>query len=141
MTADNVEERTTTRAAALGFKPGERVVRLSDPRGIDWTIEREIERLTGHDLIGKDDEDEELADVGLLWRRNSKSGIRLERVLKETMGWTRSNVVCLITPAAGHDGHFEPEEIDLAAMLQMFSVVRSGDIGTDWVGARLTPKE
>lgn len=122
--------------ALLGVQSGHLVWELGADGDCDAALREAFAATEGVDLIGEDEDPDDVVDVVILWWRDD-DGDLVDALVDAIGPLADHGVVWLLTPKPGRDGHVEAEDIADAsptAGLQQTSTVSAG---RDWQGTRL----
>lgn len=122
--------------ALLGVQPGHLVWELGADGDCDAALRAELGSADGVDLIGEDDDPDDVVDVVVLWWRDD-DGDLVDALVDAIGPLADHGVVWLLTPKPGRAGHVEAEDIADAAPTAGLQQTSTVSAGRDWQGTRL----
>ena len=122
--------------ALLGVQPGHVVWELGVDGDCDEQLREAFGSAEGVELIGEDEDPDDVVDVVLLWWRED-DGDLVDALVDAIGPLADHGVVWLLTPKPGRDGHVEPEDISDSAPTAGLQQTSTVSAGRDWQGTRL----
>ena len=122
--------------ALLGVQPGHLVWELGADGGCDAALRDAFAAADGVDLIGEDEDPDDVVDIVVLWWRD-EDGDLVDALVDAIGPLADHGVVWLLTPKPGRDGHVEAEDIADAAPTAGLQQTSTVSAGRDWQGTRL----
>jgi hypothetical protein len=134
--AENSASRT--KAARLGFKPGQVLQEFGYDDDVDVELRAGIEEITGTEL--EDEDAQDVMDGVVYWWRDG-DGDLVDGLVDALTNLVEGGVIWLLTPKAGRSGHVEPSDIEDAAPTAGLHATSTVTASADWTGTRLaSPK-
>lgn len=125
-------------AATLGFKPDTVIQELGWDEDVDEELRSDIEKETGHELVGGDIGD--VVDGVILWWRED-DGDLVDALVDTLQDLVEGGMIWLLTPKIGRTGYVENADISEAAPVAGLSTTTTSSASADWAATRLsTPK-
>jgi hypothetical protein len=101
---------------------------------VDHDLREAVETAAGSELL--DEEDQDVADVVLLWWREG-DGDLVDALVDAKVPLADDGVVWLLTPKAGTPGHVPPSDVEEAAPTAGLHVTSTVKPSEDWTATRL----
>jgi Protein of unknown function (DUF3052) len=121
-------------ASRLGVRAGQAVQELGYDDDVDHDLREAVEAAAGSELL--DEEDQDVADVVLLWWREG-DGDLVDALVDAKVPLADDGVVWLLTPKAGTPGHVPPSDVEEAAPTAGLHVTSTVKPSEDWTATRL----
>jgi hypothetical protein len=120
----------------LGIETGHLVWEIGVDGDCDESLRAALAVAEDVEVIGDDEDPDDVVDVVLLWWRD-EDGDLVDALVDAIGPLADHGVVWLLTPKPGRDGHVEPEDIADAAPTAGLQQTSTVSAGQDWQGTRL----
>ena len=127
---------STAVLSMLGIESGHLVWELGVDGDSDDAVRRALASAEGVEILGEEDDIDDVVDVVVLWWRD-EDGDLVDALVDAIGPLADHGVVWLLTPKPGRDGHVEAEDIADAAPTAGLQQTSTVSAARDWQGTRL----